>query len=136
MTEPPTDPNFCTVETTHGRVRGLVHSGIREFRGVPYGASTAGPNRFRGPQPPIPWTGVRDCFGHAPVSPQIPSDVGGDYVRLVQFDLNVALGGMSEDCLHLNVWTPGTESGAKRAVLGTTRCMTVRVSPALATSWS
>ncbi len=108
---------FCTVETTSGRVQGLVSSGLRQFKGVPYGASTAGANRFQRPRKPVPWTGVRDCFGYAPVSPQVPYDVGHEYARLIQFDLNVAAGGMGEDCLHLNVWTAGTGRGDRRAVL-------------------
>jgi para-nitrobenzyl esterase len=109
--------NFCSVETTCGTVRGLINSGIRQFKGVPYGASTSGKNRFMRPQKHAPWAGVRDCFGYGPVSPQIPSDIGNDYARLVQFDLNVAAGGMGEDCLHLNVWTPDAAHDGKRAVL-------------------
>ena len=108
---------FCSVQTASGRIRGLISSGIRQFKGVPYGASTAGANRHQRPQRPSPWTGVRDCFGYAPVSPQVPYDVGHEYARLIQFDLNVALGGMGEDCLHLNIWTPGTGRQDKRAVL-------------------
>ena len=108
---------FCSVETASGRVQGLISSGIRQFKGVPYGASTAGANRFQRPQPAGPWTGVRDCLGYAAVSPQVPYDVGHEYARLIQFDLNVALGGMGEDCLHLNIWTPGTGRQDKRAVL-------------------
>ncbi len=108
---------FCTVETASGLVRGLVSSGVRQFKGVPYGASTAGANRFQRPRRPPPWTGVRDCFGYGPVSPQVPYEIAHDYARLIQFDLNVAMGGLSEDCLHLNVWTPGTGHEDKRAVL-------------------
>jgi para-nitrobenzyl esterase len=109
--------DFCTVDTTSGKVRGLVTSGVRQFKGVPYGASTAGANRFQRPERPTPWAGVRDCFGYGPVSPQVPSDLGNDYVRLIQYDLNVAVGGMSEDCLHLNLWAPDTGRHEKRAVL-------------------
>jgi para-nitrobenzyl esterase len=109
--------DFCTVETSSGKVRGLVGSGVRQFKGVPYGASTGGANRFQRPRPPAAWRGVRDCFGYAPVSPQVPSELGNDYARLIQFDLNVAFGGMSEDCLHLNVWTPDTGDHHQRAVL-------------------
>lgn len=108
---------FCTVETASGTVRGLVNSGVRQFKGVPYGASTAGPNRFQRPRRPPPWTGARDCFGYAPASPQVPYDIGHEYARLIQFDLNVAMGGLGENCLHLNVWTPGTGHQDKRAVL-------------------
>jgi len=111
------DLSFCTAETTNGKVRGLISSAIRQFKGVPYGASTAGANRFKRPQRPKPWSGVRDCFGYGPASPQLPFDIGSDYARLVQFDLNVALGGTSEDCLRLNIWTPGTGTREKRAVL-------------------
>jgi para-nitrobenzyl esterase len=112
-----TQEHFCTVETANGKVRGLISAGIRQFKGVAYAASTAGANRFQRPQPPAPWIGVRDRFGYAPVSPQLPSDFGSDYARLVQFDLNAGFGGVGEDCLHLNIWTPGTEPNAKRAVL-------------------
>ena len=108
---------FCSVETASGRVQGLISSGVRQFKGVPYGASTAGANRFQRPKPAKPWTGVRDCLGYAAVSPQVPYDVGHEYARLIQFDLNVALGGMGEDCLHLNIWTPATAGEEKRAVL-------------------
>src|SRR6204780_789274 len=108
---------FCSAETASGRIQGLISSGVRQFKGVPYGASTAGANRFQRPKPATPWTGMRDCLGYAPVSPQVPFDVGHDYARLIQFDLNVALGGMGEDCLHLNIWTPGLGRQDKRAVL-------------------
>jgi para-nitrobenzyl esterase len=108
---------FCSAETASGRIQGLISSGVRQFKGVPYGASTAGANRFQRPKPATPWTGVRDSFGYAAVSPQVPYDVGHDYARLIQFDLNVALGGMGEDCLHLNIWTPGLGRQDKRAVL-------------------
>jgi para-nitrobenzyl esterase len=108
---------FCEVETAGGRVQGLVSSGIRQFKGVPYGAPTAGANRFRRPQPPRPWSHTRECFGYGPVSPQVPYDFNHQYARLIQFDLNVAMGGMGEDCLHLNIWTPGTGRQDKRAVI-------------------
>jgi para-nitrobenzyl esterase len=108
---------FCSVATANGRVQGLISSGIRQFKGVPYGSSTCGANRFQRPKPAKPWTEVRDCFGYAEVSPQVPYDAGHEYARLIQFDLNAAFGGMGEDCLHLNIWTPGLGREDKRAVL-------------------
>ena len=41
------------VETVSGKLRGSLDNGIHTFKGVPYGASTTGPNRFRPPQPPL-----------------------------------------------------------------------------------
>jgi para-nitrobenzyl esterase len=104
---------FCTVESAGGKIRGLISSGIRQFKGVPYGAAS----RFRRPQPAVSWAGVRDCFAPGPVSPQAPYDRDNDYARLIQYDLNVAFGGMGEDCLHLCIWTPGTGLQDKRPVM-------------------
>ncbi len=106
---------FCDVETTSGKVRGIDVGGIKQFKGVPYGASTGGKNRFMAPQKPEPWTGVRECLGHGQISPQVPADPKRDYARLIQWDEQP--GGMGEDCLVLNVCTPGVNDGKKRPVL-------------------
>jgi para-nitrobenzyl esterase len=110
-----TNPLFWTVETTSGKVQGIANTGIKEFKGIPYGAPTGGKNRYMPPKKPASWTGVRECFGHGPISPQTLANLNGDYAMLIQWDQQV--GGMSEDCLSLNVWTPGVNDGQKRAVM-------------------
>src|SRR2546428_158002 len=50
------------VETAFGRIRGRLTGRVNTYKGVPYGASTAGPARFLPPSKPQPWTGVRDAF--------------------------------------------------------------------------
>lgn len=106
---------FSTLETTSGKVQGIANTGIKEFKGIPYGAPTGGKNRYMPPEKPAPWTGVRECFGHGSICPQTLPSLESDYSMLIQWDLHV--GGMGEDCLSLNVWTPGVNDGAKRAVM-------------------
>jgi len=106
---------FVTADTTYGRVQGLDISGIKTFLGVPYGASTAGKNRFMPPQKPAPWAGVRDALHYGQISPQPPADPRIEYVRAIDWDKQP--GGMGEDCLVLNIWTPALTAGPKRTVM-------------------
>jgi para-nitrobenzyl esterase len=107
---------FWVAETTAGRVLGIDNAGIKEFKGVPYGASTAGRGRFAAPRPPAPWSGVREVIGYGQISPQTPADIRSDYAQMIMWDRHVGPGGMGEDCLNLNIWTPGVDA-AKRAVM-------------------
>jgi para-nitrobenzyl esterase len=92
------------VQTSNGPIRGLVEDGIRAFKGIPYGAPTGGANRFQPAQDPEPWREVRDAFDYGPAAPQPPSP-------LLQDDRT------SEDCLVINVWTPGLSDRADRPVM-------------------
>jgi para-nitrobenzyl esterase len=109
------ETNFVVGETSFGRVRGIDNQGIKIFKGIPYGASTAGNNRFMPPADPVKWTGVRDALEYGPSAPQrdpAAQPAGGG--------LGVAgrnLPAEGEDCLVLNVWTPALNDGRKRPVL-------------------
>jgi len=96
-----------TVTTSAGRIRGYVDNSVHVFKGVPYGASTAGAGRFMPPQKPQPWTGVRDLFEWGGRPPQI---VGGEPEEMLPTDPREA---QSEDCLVLNIWTPKPGSGRR-----------------------
>ena len=91
------DPAF-DVPTTSGRVRGMYHgrTGVRTWRGVPYGAPTSGNGRFRAPRPAEPWRGVRDATRFAP--PALQGTYGWK---------DAVVG--TEDCLTLDIVRPDTE---------------------------
>jgi len=106
---------FVVADTASGKIRGVEVDGIRVFKGIPYGADTAGPNRFMPPAPVAKWTGVRDALEYGQSAPQ--SEPGA---RRAASDLAVAGAGLrteGEDCLVLNVWTPALADGRKRPVM-------------------
>ena len=74
---------FWTVETTSGKVQGIANTGIKEFKGIPYGAPTGGKNRYMPPRKPASWTGVRECFGYGA---DLPADIGEPVERLRHAD--------------------------------------------------
>src|SRR5450432_1178723 len=96
---------FIEADTAYGKVQGIQSAGIKEFKGIPYGASTAGRNRFMPPKKPAGWKGVRECLAHGQISPQAPADLRSDYAMMIHWDYHPV--GMGEDCLSLNIWTPG-----------------------------
>jgi para-nitrobenzyl esterase len=101
----------ATVETTAGKIRGLALDKIQAFKGVPYGASTAGSRRFLPPIKVQAWTGVRDTFEIGPRSPLVDSNLVPEWTPL---NLREPMG---EDCLNLNLWTPSATKGGKRPVM-------------------
>jgi para-nitrobenzyl esterase len=102
-------------ETAFGKVRGVDVQGIKTFKGIPYGASTAGKNRFMPPAKPASWTGVRDALHYGPSAPQRNPDAPGAASTLATATAGLPAEG--EDCLVLNIWTPALNDGRKRPVM-------------------
>src|ERR1041384_2042381 len=101
----------ATVETTAGKIRGLVVDRVHAFKGVPYGASTSGARRFLPPVKAQPWTGVRDTMEIGLRSPLVDSALVREWTSL---NLREPMG---EDCLNLNLWTPSAAKGGRRPVM-------------------
>ncbi|WP_321373110.1 carboxylesterase family protein [uncultured Draconibacterium sp.] len=91
---------FVTAESATGKLRGVRQDGVNIFKGIPYGGSVSGENRFRRPPKVDPWTGVRDAL-----------ELGAPSLQTSGWGPKPA-----EDCLFLNVWTPANDN-KKRPVM-------------------
>jgi para-nitrobenzyl esterase len=105
----------AVVQTEAGAVAGYIHNGIVTFKGIPYADITEGAHRFMPPMKPKPWTGVRSSrqFGYA--CPQGARAGWANDEEAFMFSWNDGV--PSEDCLRVNIWTPGINDGAKRPVM-------------------
>ncbi|MFO0348305.1 MAG: carboxylesterase family protein, partial [Alphaproteobacteria bacterium] len=92
------------VETACGKLEGLRKGATSVFKGIPFATA----RRFRAPEPCAAWSGVRPARTFGDMAPQNPTPLQGL--------IGQNGGGQSEDCLSLNVWTPGCD-GAKRPVM-------------------
>lgn len=100
------------VETSAGKVEGLEQDRLKVFKGIPYAAPPIGDRRWLPPQPLEAWTGVRQAQSFGKVAPQNPS---APEVAALFPGFDIA-GPQSEDCLYLNVWSPGLDD-ARRPVM-------------------
>ncbi len=103
------------VKISSGLISGVtLKSGVRAFKGIPFAAPPVGPLRWREPQPPEPWSGIREAAGFGNVCMQqrapkrVPVNVAVDLADSPK---------MSEDCLYLNVWTSAGRAGARLPVM-------------------
>jgi len=96
------------VETRQGKVEGEDKGGIAVFRGIPFARPPVGALRWRAPEPPAKWTGVRAATAFGAQSWQPPRIAGTPLSGLMSVTVPC-----DEDCLTLNVWTPGTDERAR-----------------------
>jgi para-nitrobenzyl esterase len=92
-----------------GKLEGATERGVSHFLGIPFAKPPVGPLRFRPPERPDGWSGVRDATRFGPASHQAS--------RPLAPILGMVLPAQSEDCLTLNVWTPAAGDGGRRPVL-------------------
>jgi para-nitrobenzyl esterase len=106
-----TTPPEAIVETRHGKVRGAHRDGVFVFKGLPYGKDTGRTARFLPPEPPAAWTGVRPALAYGPCCPQVVRAGWQSPETAFIYDWDDGFAG--EDCLRLNVWSPGVGKGAR-----------------------
>src|SRR5215472_8834721 len=103
------------VQTRYGKVQGYEQGAISVWKGISFAHPPTGTRRFRAPQPPEPWTGVRETTAFSPMAPQVPA-MGASMVGALGAERAVDQRPMSEDCLYLNIWSPGADT-QKRPVM-------------------
>lgn len=107
--------NIALTQTQYGKVKGYILRGIHYFLGMPYGADTSGANRFLPPQKPKPWNDVYPAVWWSNSAAQ---NMDNRYQRQYSsFRDHWNYGDVNEDCLRINVQTPGINDGKKRPVL-------------------
>src|SRR6185369_6059944 len=100
------------VEVATGQLAGVAgrDAAVRVFKGIPFATPPIGPRRWKAPEAPTSWSGVRAADRFAPACMQ---NVAG--ARLPWTEEFMHQGPVDEDCLYLNVWTAANR-GARRPV--------------------
>lgn len=103
--EPPfcSTPRTAVAKTQYGNVRGFVCGDVLTFKGVPYGQTTAGENRWLPAKPPQSWSDEYPALIYGANCPQNLHDWTGIEQTFIQ---DWDDGWQSEDMLKLNIWTP------------------------------
>src|SRR5258708_26085163 len=101
--------------TRAGRVAGYIRNGIFTFKGIPYADNTGGPNRFMPPLEPKSWDGIRSSRQYGFVAPQGPRGGWANDEEAFMFAWDDGV--QAEDCLRVNVWSPGINDHKKRPVM-------------------
>lgn len=99
------------VSTTAGQVAGYIENDVYIYKGIPYAKA----ERFMPPTAPDAWEGIRSSRAYGPTCPQAKRM--GWYSDESAFSFNWDDGFPDEDCLRVNVWTPGVNDGKKRPVM-------------------
>jgi para-nitrobenzyl esterase len=101
---PPSDcVSTATIKCTQsGAVQGVAIGSLYAFRGIPYAAPPVGNLRWKAPQPPANWNGIRDTSQFGNICPQF--NFGGQLVG-------------NEDCLTLNVYVSQNPPNQKQPVM-------------------
>jgi para-nitrobenzyl esterase len=101
-----------TIDTKYGKIEGYREENIRIFKGIPFAAPPVGALRWKAPQPPAAWKGVKKCvaFSASPIQPK-PAPF-----LCWSKEFIAPPAPLSEDCLYLNVWTGASSASEKRPV--------------------
>jgi para-nitrobenzyl esterase len=108
------DETSAVADTESGKVYGYIRNGIRVFKGIPYGEITP-EGRWMRAAKPRPWTGKRSALAAGYICPSAPGGNGGSDETWFRGS-GSTLEHAGEDCLRINVWTPGLDN-KKRNVL-------------------
>ncbi|UOE94530.1 carboxylesterase/lipase family protein [Alkalihalobacillus sp. LMS39] len=90
-----------TVESAYGKLQGVKEEGVYAWKGIPYAKPPLESLRFQAPEKPERWSGIRDATTFSPVAVQPDLEV----MNFLGNDSST----QSEDCLYLNVWSPGAD---------------------------